>query len=49
MDGIVHGQCNERFANVRSALADNIASGEEVGACIAIDVDGELVVDMWGR
>jgi hypothetical protein len=34
---------------VRSALADNIASGEEVGACIAIDVDGELVVDMWGR
>jgi len=48
MHGTVHGHCDERFAAVRSALADNIASGEEVGACIAIDIDGELVVDIWG-
>ncbi len=48
MDDAVHGQCDERFAKVRAALADNIASGEEVGAAIAIDTDGETVVDIWG-
>jgi hypothetical protein len=48
MDDVVHGDCDERFDGVRAALADNIASGEEVGACIAVDVDGETFVDIWG-
>jgi CubicO group peptidase (beta-lactamase class C family) len=48
MDDLTHGHCDERFGKVRAALADNIASGEEVGACIAIDIDGETVVDIWG-
>jgi CubicO group peptidase (beta-lactamase class C family) len=48
MDDGVHGHCDDTFDKVRAALADNIASGEEIGACIAIDVDGESVVDMWG-
>ncbi len=48
MDDLVHGHCEKRFAKVRAALADNVASGEEVGAGIAIDVDGESVVDLWG-
>lgn len=48
MDDVVHGHCDSTFDKVRAALADNIVSGEEVGACIAIDVDGETVVDMWG-
>jgi len=48
MDDVVHGRCDERFDALRRALADNIASGEEVGACVAIDIDGEVVVDMWG-
>jgi CubicO group peptidase (beta-lactamase class C family) len=48
MDDVVHGHCDDTFDKVRAALADNIASGEEIGACIAIDVDGESVVDMWG-
>jgi CubicO group peptidase (beta-lactamase class C family) len=47
MDAI-HGHCDTSFEKVRAALADNIASGEEVGACIAIDIDGESVVDIWG-
>ncbi|OBF79499.1 serine hydrolase [Mycobacterium sp. 852002-51163_SCH5372311] len=47
MDDVVHGHCDSTFDNVRAALGDNIASGEEVGACIAIDIDGETVVDMW--
>jgi CubicO group peptidase (beta-lactamase class C family) len=48
MNDVVHGHSEERFDRVRSALADNIASGEEVGATIAIDIGGETVVDMWG-
>lgn len=47
MDDGVHGHCDSTFDNVRAVLADNVASGEEVGACIAIDIDGESVVDMW--
>src|ERR1700760_4305746 len=47
MDDVVHGHCDERFEKVRAALADNIASGEEIGATIAIDIGGEAVVDMW--
>lgn len=48
MDDVVHGRCDKRFDRVRAALADNIVSGEEVGACIAIDIEGESVVDIWG-
>jgi CubicO group peptidase (beta-lactamase class C family) len=46
--GLVHGHCDPRFDQVGAALADNIDAGEEVGACITIDVDGENVVDIWG-
>lgn len=44
----VIGHCDARFDQVRAALAENIASGEEVGACIAIDIGGDRVVDLWG-
>jgi CubicO group peptidase (beta-lactamase class C family) len=48
MHDLLNGHCDARFGNVAEALADAIAKGEEVGAAIAIDIDGELVVDMWG-
>ena len=44
----VQGTCAERFEPVRAALADKLASGDELGASIAIDIDGETVVDIWG-
>ena len=43
----VHGTCDERFAGVRAALAQQL-DGEELGASIAVDLDGETVVDLWG-
>jgi CubicO group peptidase (beta-lactamase class C family) len=43
----VHGTCDDRFARVRDALATQL-DGEELGASIAVDVDGETVVDLWG-
>jgi CubicO group peptidase (beta-lactamase class C family) len=44
----VSGTCDARFAPVRDALAECIDSGEELGASIAVDVDGDTVVDIWG-
>ena len=44
----VHGHVDERFAGVREALEDRLAAGEEIGAAIHVDLDGEPVVDLWG-
>jgi CubicO group peptidase (beta-lactamase class C family) len=33
---------------VREALETNLASGEELGASIAINLDGQNLVDIWG-
>jgi CubicO group peptidase (beta-lactamase class C family) len=48
VNDVVHGHWDTRFDKVADALAEEIAKGGEVGAAIAIDVDGDLVVDMWG-
>ncbi len=48
MNDVVHGHCDNRFDKVAEALADEIAKGEELGASIALDIDGELVVEIWG-
>ena len=44
----IHGSCDERFAAVRDALARNLDSGEELGASLVVDVDGDIAVDLWG-
>jgi CubicO group peptidase (beta-lactamase class C family) len=44
----VQGHYDARFAKVADALGRAIADGEETGAAIAIDIDGETVVDIWG-
>ncbi len=44
----VEGTCAERYQPVRAALAAQLASGEELGASIVLNVDGETVVDIWG-
>src|ERR1700733_12220959 len=42
------GTCDARFDAVRDALQRNIDCGEEVGASVAVDLDGEIAVDLWG-
>ncbi len=44
----LEGTCDARFADVADLLADNLASGEDLGASIAVTVDGRPVVDLWG-
>ena len=48
MNNAVHGYCDSRFSMVADALADEIAKGEELGASVALDIDGEVIVDIWG-
>ncbi|HEV7211022.1 MAG TPA: serine hydrolase domain-containing protein [Blastococcus sp.] len=43
----VHGNCDDRFTGVRDALARHL-DADELGASIAVDLDGETVVDLWG-
>jgi CubicO group peptidase (beta-lactamase class C family) len=43
----VRGSCDARFSAVRDALAESLA-GEDVGASVAVYLDGEPVVDIWG-
>ena len=44
----IHGRCEGRFEGVRAALARNLDSGEELGASLVLDIDGDIVIDMWG-
>ena len=44
----VSGTCADRFAGVRQVLSDNFDSGLDLGASVAVFVDGEPVVDIWG-
>ena len=44
----VSGTCVPRFESVRRAFEANFAGGIEVGAAVAVWVDGELVVNLWG-
>jgi CubicO group peptidase (beta-lactamase class C family) len=41
------GSCDERFEAVRDALAASLEK-DDVGASVAVYVDGEPVVDIWG-
>ncbi len=42
------GSCNARFDPLRELFAAKLESGEELGASLAISIDGEMVVDLWG-
>ena len=44
----VHGTCEPRFEPVRATLADQLETGADVGASVAVFLHGEPVVDIWG-
>lgn len=43
----IAGSCDPRFADVRRALGENLAHRDELGAAVAVIVDGRCVVDLW--
>jgi CubicO group peptidase (beta-lactamase class C family) len=42
------GTCSARFDPLRELFAAKLASGEDLGASLAVNIDGEMVVDLWG-
>lgn len=44
----VEGQCDARFAPLKAELERQLASGNELGASIVVNIDGTNVVDIWG-
>lgn len=44
----VHGFCDELFKNVREEFNANFHSRGEIGASLAIYLDGKLKVNLWG-
>ncbi|WP_168703715.1 serine hydrolase domain-containing protein [Gordonia paraffinivorans] len=44
----VQGTWDERFEGVARILQNSINAGEDVGASVAVTLDGKKVVDLWG-
>src|SRR4051812_28391929 len=42
------GTCSARFDPLRELFAAKLESGEDLGASVALNIDGEMVVDLWG-
>jgi CubicO group peptidase (beta-lactamase class C family) len=43
----IHGRCDQKFASVKEAFAKNFEQGLDIGASVAVTVEGENVVDLW--
>ena len=44
---LINGSCAEDFLLVRDAFEANFDSGEELGASVAVTLDGKNMVDLW--
>src|SRR6187401_1924659 len=42
------GTCSANFGPLRELFAAKLESGEDLGASLALNIDGEMVVDLWG-
>ncbi len=47
-DRLIEGECGSRFERVRQAFSENFEQRGEIGAAVAITLDGRPVVDLWG-
>jgi CubicO group peptidase (beta-lactamase class C family) len=45
---VIQGECDPRFKAVRELFEESFASGRENGAALAVSVQGQRVVDLWG-
>jgi CubicO group peptidase (beta-lactamase class C family) len=44
----IEGTCREEFQAVREVFEYHLDSGIDTGASVAVFIDGEPVVDLWG-
>ena len=45
---VLDGYCDEKFAPVRAAFVANFKERGDIGASVAISLNGKMVVDLWG-
>src|SRR5262245_16381389 len=48
MNPSIEGTCDPRFMAVRTAFAENFVKHGEIGAAVAVAIEGRPVVDLWG-
>ena len=44
----LHGYADDRFDGLREAFRSRLDDGTEIGASVAVAVEGRMVVDLWG-
>jgi CubicO group peptidase (beta-lactamase class C family) len=44
----VQGSSDAKFKRLREVFTDQLATGEDLGASVALRIDGESLVDLWG-
>jgi CubicO group peptidase (beta-lactamase class C family) len=44
----IEGRCEPEFERMREAFEQNFVAAGDVGAAVAVMLDGELVLDLWG-
>ena len=43
----IHGTCKPQFEGVKAVFEENFEQRGDVGACVAVSLEGETVVDLW--
>lgn len=43
----IHGSCDPRFSRIAELLSATVDAGRDVGASVAVTLDGSMVVDIW--
>jgi CubicO group peptidase (beta-lactamase class C family) len=43
----IHGTCDPRFARVKEIFEENFRERDEIGAAVAVTIDGTPVADLW--
>ncbi len=46
--GLIEGECDPKFEGVLDAFVENFEKRDELGASVAITLEGRTVVDLWG-
>jgi hypothetical protein len=44
----INGKCDEKFARVSEMLNYSLDSGDDIGASVAVFIEGEPIVEIWG-
>ena len=47
MTKIASGYCDPKFINLKEILEESVSSNFEIGGSVALEVEGEMVVNLW--